>query len=296
MLAPLVDTIGPTLFRRSTLKNAVSDASLDTRIFKGKHSYIRYRVVGSRGPTLVICPDPPVMIEHYNQLAELLVKRGYRVIIFEMPGFGYSLPKLGFDFRLETVVFDIVCLLKQLDMGPHFLMFPCVPGFIAVHLADRYPALVAGLVLVQLPNQHQALKWRNKMDPKGVLQTPVVGQAFLQLLKKKSIRGWYSAALGDQSRLDSFTETSTTAIHQGACFCLASGFQRLLNNMPDWEPVNKPALIIWGGKDRTHKHTDKHSTHDLVTDATYIEMAGSGHFPDLEESEKFVGLLDEFVL
>lgn len=295
MLATLVDTIGPTLFRRSAIRHALSDKNLNTRMFKGKNSFIRYRVIGKTGPTLVICPDPPVMIEHYNKLADRLVENGYRVVIFEMPGFGYSLPKLNFNFRLETLTSDIVALLTQLDMGPYFLMFPCVPGFVAVHLADQFPKLIAGLVLVQLPNQQQAYAWRDLRDPKGVLQTPIVGQVALQVLKKRRVKDWYSTSLGNKDMVDSFTETTTCGLNHGACFCLASGFQRLLHNLPEWQPVNKPALILWGGKDTTHKHTDMTSTKDLVIDATYIEMEGSGHFPDLEESEKVITLLNEFI-
>jgi len=295
VLATLVDTVGPTLFRHSILKHAIADVSLDAKIFKGKSSYIRYRVVGNKGPTLVICPDPPVMIEHYDQLARQLVKNGYRVIIFEMPGFGYSLPKLGFNFRLDGITLDIVRLLKELAMGPHFLMFPCVPGFVAINLADRFPDMIAGLVLVQIPNQQQALNWRHSRDPKGILQTPVVGQALLQMVKKKRIKDWYATALGDQGLLDRFTTPSTKALNHGACFCLASGFQRLFNELPDWQPIDKPTLIIWGSKDSTHEHTDKQSTHDLVCNASYVEMEGSGHFPDLEESEKMVELLNQFI-
>jgi pimeloyl-ACP methyl ester carboxylesterase len=295
VLATLIDTIGPTLFRRSTLKYGLSDQNLNTRIYKGKHSFIRYRVAGTAGPTLVISPDPPVMIEHYNELIDRLTNSGYRVIIFEMPGFGFSLPKLGFNFRLESITFDIVSLLTQLDIGPYFLMFPCVPGFVAVHIADRFPNLIAGLVLVQLPNQQQAYAWRDLRDPKGILQTPVIGQVALQILKKRRMKDWYAASLGNKDMVRAFTETSTCGLNHGACFCLASGFQRLLNDLPEWKPLDKPTLILWGGIDKTHKHTNMSSTKELVVNATYIEMMGSGHFPDLEESEKVIEFLNDFI-
>lgn len=296
MLATLIDTIGPTLFRRSSIKHGLSNQSLNTQLFRGKHSFIRYRIVGHTGPTLVICPDPPVMIEHYNKLIERLTMSGYQVIIFEMPGFGYSLPKLGFNFRLEPLTFDIVSLLIRLDLGPYFLMFPCVPGFVAVHIADRFPNLIAGLVLVQLPNQQQAYAWRDLLDPKGILQTPIIGQVALQTLKKRRIKDWYRAALGNKDMIEGFTETTTCELNHGACFCLASGFQRLLKDLPNWQPIDKPTLIIWGGIDKTHRQTEMSSTKGLVVEATYIEMAGAGHFPDLEESEKVIELLNEFIL
>lgn len=295
MLATLVDTVGPTLFRRSTIKYGLSDQNLNTKMYKGKHSFIRYRVAGNKGPTLVICPDPPVMIEHYNKLIDQLTSSGYRVIIFEMPGFGYSLPRLGFNFRLEPITFDIFGLLTQLDVGPYFLMFPCVPGFVALNIADRFPNLIAGLVLVQLPNQQQAYAWRDRRDPRGILQTPVIGQVALQVLKKRRIRDWYAAALGNKSMVDGFTETTTCELNHGACFCLASGFQRLLNDIPEWQPIDKPTLILWGGIDSTHKHTDMNTTKELVVDATYIEIMGAGHFPDLEESEKVIDYLNDFI-
>src|SRR5690349_15193716 len=44
-----------------------------TRLWDVGGAVLRVRTAGERGPTLVIVPDPPNVIEHYDRLIELLV-------------------------------------------------------------------------------------------------------------------------------------------------------------------------------------------------------------------------------
>ncbi len=80
-------------------------------------------MVGDGSQTLVLAADPPVVIEQYDELIQCL-EDDFRVIVFEIPGFGFSLPRSGFRFDF-TKVNDLVAeFLRRLALGPYLLAFP----------------------------------------------------------------------------------------------------------------------------------------------------------------------------
>jgi len=47
----------------------------------------------------------------------------------------------------------------------------------------------------------------------------------LNLLKRRRMRQWFSAALADESDTEKYAARCESAFDHGACFCLASAFQ-----------------------------------------------------------------------
>lgn len=287
MLATYTDTLPLSLRRKHRLRKAKAWGQADVQFMELPGATIRYRIVGNDGPVLVICPDPPVMIEHYNELAKRL-SRHFRVVLFELPAFGFSIPKLGFSMQPERILEVVSAFLHKLAMGPYILSFPCVAGLTAVHLAHEHPQLVSALVLTQTPDKANALHWKHGRDPKGILHTPVLGQVALSLLKRKRMTQWFAAALADKSQTEQYASLCESAFDHGACFCLASGFQQYLTEkLPELGPVHQPVLVIWGSKDSSHADTDKHSTLSFAPGAEFRVFAEAGHFPDLEDPDQF---------
>ena len=46
-------------------------------------------------------------------------------------------------------------------------------------------------------------------------------------------------------------------------------------------------VAVWGGADRTHRHSDPHSIAEHAPGARVVEFPDAAHFPDLEEPERF---------
>jgi len=295
MLATYLDTLPLALQRKTRLRRAQEWGRSEIRFMELRTASIRYRIAGEEGPVLAICPDPPVVIEHYDELVQRLSRR-FRVLLFELPGFGFSIPRISLSLHANKVVVEIAEFLRRLEMAPYILSFPCVAGLTAVHLAHAYPRLVEALVLVQTPDKADAIRWKHGRDPHGILRTPFVGQVALNLLKRKRMRRWFSAALADKSETDRYASLSESAFDHGACFCLASAFQQYLTEaMPEFSAISQPALVIWGGQDRTHGATDKTSTLGFAPEAELKLFEKAGHFPDLEDPERFEACLIEFV-
>jgi pimeloyl-ACP methyl ester carboxylesterase len=286
-LATWIDTIGPRLRLRSALTSDRFNSRPDVRYASFPECIVRYRVSGNGPRTLVLATDPPVTVEQYDRLIGLL-ENDFRVVVFEIPGFGFSLPRSGFCFDFIKLNDVVARFLQRLDFGPYILAFPCVAAYGAIDIAERFPNLVSHLVLIQAPSWAEQIKWKHGRDRSGVLSRPLAGQVVLQALKRKSAPRWFDAAVGNRDMLADFVETTDRALRAGACFCLASAFQRYLTDTPPrLAAIEQPSLIFWGEADKSHRRTDKASSRMYCPDAEEVFVAHAGHFPELEQPELF---------
>jgi pimeloyl-ACP methyl ester carboxylesterase len=293
-VAQLIDTI-PTHWRLERIKNGPAlKTRNDIRFIDLGNSIVRMRQAGKQGPSIVLATDPPVPLELYDDLISILSVR-YRVTVFEMPGFGCSLPRINYQFSMGCAVAAVTKLLEQLP-GPHVLALPCVTGFISLSIARSRPDLVTSLVLLQTPNWQGAQQWLHGRDPKHILRTPFVGQIALAAMRRKRVRQWYAGALADKSKIEFFSQATLESFDHGGCFCLASGYQDFLQNRCGHiSPASQYTLIIWGTADSSHKSTDIQLTRELAPNSHSALFDGVGHFPELEATERFAKELNAFL-
>lgn len=258
---------------------------------------IRYRISGSGPKTLVFVADPPNVIEHYDQLIKLL-SPSVRVICLDMPGFGFSYPKRGYTYSVSDQVEVSLQFLRKLSLGPYYLAYSCGGAFAAIGLASKHPELVAGVINIQAASWEQQALWAQRVDLMGIVGTPIIGQLLLACAPNWVAKKWYSAALPAREAAKAFEVTGTESLQHGACFCLASGLQQLRANAepPMLQAISQPSLIIWGAADRTHRRTDKNSSRKYFPEAQLHEFDQAGHFPELEDPEKFSAIARDFIL
>ncbi|MEH6346954.1 MAG: alpha/beta hydrolase [Bermanella sp.] len=295
MISEAIDGLLPTLRKNKILNNRAVYSRDGIQFMEMGNCLIRYRVVGSGSKTLVFETDPPVVIEHYDELVGLL-KNDYKIVIFEPPGFGFSVPSMTLDYGFKSVVSITEQFLERLALGPYVFNAPCVLGYGALGLAQKRPDLIEKIVLMQVPSWTEMLKWKQGRDPQGILATPVIGQLLLQMLKRKRTPQWFEASLGSMKLHPHFNQIAQEAFKHGASFNLASGFQQYLSgSSPLTHKVQQPSLIIWGDLDPSHCITCKASTSIMVEDAQVIHINESGHFPELETPDIFCGHLVNFL-
>src|SRR6185436_1210592 len=100
------------------------------------------RDVGDGSEVVVVAPDPPNTIEHYDDfIARLAPYR--RVVCFEPAGFGLSYPRRGFSFTLEDHADVIAGLLDRLALRRATLVMSCFAAYVALAVARRRPERVA---------------------------------------------------------------------------------------------------------------------------------------------------------
>jgi pimeloyl-ACP methyl ester carboxylesterase len=250
----------------------------------------RVRVTGSGGPTIVMAPDPPNVLEHMDDVARALAAR-HRVVCVELPGFGFSSAPEGFDFSARAGADALGALLDALGLGPYALALPCVAGLLAATLAAARPELVSHLVGVQSPGLDGAKAWARRVDPRGLIARRGLGQALVLATRRRLARAWLDVALAERDRRDAFLARVDEAYDRGATYPLASALQAIARERVA-PRAPQPTLLVWGGRDRTHKRTDKG---ELAPDARVVVLEQAGHFPELEDARGFTEAVCAFL-
>jgi pimeloyl-ACP methyl ester carboxylesterase len=236
-------------------------------------------------PAVLLVPDPPNGLEQLGPLVADLA-RDHRVLAVEAPGFGYSGTTPGWGYGLEAMA-DL--LVELLEARPAVLGLTCVMTLPGLRAANRRPDLVRGLVLGQTAGPQELLGWARRVDPWGLVGTPVVGQLLVRTFSRRVARAWYRAALPRDADPAPLLDPALEALARGARFPLASSFQALrkADLRPEGLTSQAPAVVLFGTADRTHRRTDPASVLPLAPRAELRRLEGCGHFPDLERPDAF---------
>ncbi len=271
--------------------------AVDPRMRMITTSAANLRVLDTGGslPPLLIAPDGPCVIEHYLDLIQKLAEN-FRVICFDMPGFGFSYPRLNYSFGLKETADALVELMDTLAVKQAVFAFSCANGFFAINLAARYPERVSHLVLAQTPSLQAMLQWTDRIVPKPI-KLPFVGQAVMAVTAQRFATSWFDLSLPRESRdKPGFAEKAREAVNHGGCFCLASLVQGLARGTDaELQGVQCPTLLFYGDSDFSHKYTDFSSLNSLIPHTEALALQGCGHFPDLERSDCYAQSLSRFV-
>jgi pimeloyl-ACP methyl ester carboxylesterase len=254
----------------------------------------RVRVFDSQGkkPIIINVPDGPNVIEHHQYLINELSKK-FRVICFEFPGFGFSLPTLEYDYSLNKSASIILNLMEIMELKQAALSFSCANGFYAIKAAQLAPERFTHLFLAQTPSMHAMESWVANTIPK-ILTIPVLGQLTNSFLEKRFASNWYKYALPKGHDISHYQQKALNALQNGGCFCLSGLVQGLTKDMRSkLKALEVSATLIWGSKDFTHQKTDPKSILEHLPNCEIIEFKNCGHFPELENADDYVKLLNE---
>ncbi|MHB8234866.1 MAG: alpha/beta fold hydrolase [Solirubrobacteraceae bacterium] len=150
---------------------------------------IHYLERPASGTPVVLIHGLPGTAEDFNAVTPLLA--GHRTIAFDRPGFGYSTGGyVTFDRQIAT----LAGLLQALHVSRPILVGHSYGGTLALAFAERHPAEVGGLVLVDAAAAGQHLGGYDEFQAHlvKVLQLPVIHQianaTFSQLLTTVSVK------------------------------------------------------------------------------------------------------------
>ena len=245
---------------------------------------------GGQGPVVVFVPDGPNVIEHYQQLIDQ-ISQTCRVICFDMPGFGFSIPSPDYSHSLREGAATVISVLDYFEIDNATLAFSCANGFYALRAAAQFPGRICGLVLSQTPSMIAMHAWTARIVP-WPLKIPVIGQITGWLFRERAAVGWYRAALPRSTDATSFRNLARASLRCGGCFSLAGVVQGLLKEADaKFDIASVPCTLFWGKQDRSHRLTNSLSLLDVVPHAEVIELEVCGHFPDLEAGRRYTQIL-----
>jgi len=111
---------------------------------------LHYRVVGDRGPAVVLLQGIGLSSRFWFEQPELLAndaREPYRVLLVDNRGTGKSDAPRGL-YRMRHMADDAAAAIEAADMAPAIVVGISMGGMIAQHLALRHPDKVSGLVLL----------------------------------------------------------------------------------------------------------------------------------------------------
>lgn len=251
---------------------------------------VRYRLSGpAAAATIVLVPDPPNTLEHYDDLVARLSGQR-RVLCLDPPGFGLSPGGAGFTFTLDELALGLAGTCDALGLRQVTLSIGCVGAFVGLRLARLRPDLVSRLVLVQMPAPEGLLAWM-RAGYWWLFGTPLLGQLATTLLARRVAHAWYGTCLGPGTAVERFREPAAAVLARGGLFPLASVFQMFRPDMLAELVMLPPTTLVWGAADATHAATDRRAMSALLPAARYVELPGAGHYPDLEDPAHHAALL-----
>jgi pimeloyl-ACP methyl ester carboxylesterase len=288
MNATWIDTLG-------TLNGAARAWALASR--QGNHlidigsAELRVRDIGPRdAPAFLFAADAPVGIEHYDALLARW-PRHLRAVVLEMPGFGFSHPRAGFDFTLGAYAGTAIGAIELLECRKPSLVFACAWGFVALEVVRRAPGLIERLILPQTPSWEDMMKWTDKVDRRVILRKPLIGQALMKVASTRVARQWFRSAYPNREFGAAMSRTSDDFFAHGCRFSLASLMQGLTHAQPPRVTRSPPVTVLWGGGDRTHKASSPTGIQQLAPHAEIVLLKDAGHSPELELPDELLKLV-----
>lgn len=262
----------------------------DMRWMQTSAGVVRVFDSGGDKPCVVMAPDGPNVIEHYFSLFELLTPQ-VRVVCLDMPGFGFSAPSSNYDHSLDRGAAAILEVLDQLAIAQATWALSCANGFYALRAAQIAPHRVRRLVLSQTPSMQAMHRWTDRVVPK-VIKLALLGQVVSRVFRQKMAASWYRRALPKTTDGLPFQQTMRRVMRCGGCFSLAGVVQGLLREPVDATTgTHTPCTVLWGLQDRSHRMTSPKAILRDVPHAEVIQLDDCGHFPDLENPQRFAQVL-----
>ncbi|MEL7538162.1 MAG: alpha/beta hydrolase [Pseudomonadota bacterium] len=252
----------------------------------------RYRERGN-GKPIVFSADPPVTLESYDEILDLYASQ-FRVIVFELPGMGFSAAGAKYQFGWKDTNDTVAEFISKVAQTPAILAFSCAAGLAATDIAVRYPALVEKLVLIQTGTPATFAEWKARRDPKKILARPFIGQWAMKRMGKQRLNDWFELVVANPKDVAKLSEQSMAALNRGGLWSLSSAYQRyLVHNVP-LGVAEQPSLAIWGKKDRSHSPASWRSARGLAESVDIVTFDDVGHFPELEAPAQVAQCITDF--
>ncbi|MBK9125936.1 MAG: alpha/beta hydrolase [Chloroflexi bacterium] len=235
------------------------------------------------GPTVVMLHGWGASIDLLRPLGERLAPLGYRVVMFDLPGFGQtpppSTPWNVFDYAQHVAAeLDALGIQKAHVFGHSF------GGRLSLILGADYPGRVGKLVL---------------SDAAGI-------RAPLPLMIRARTGGYKGLRRGLEAvglrGLSERLRAAYNARYGSSDFNAASGvmretFVKVVNqDLRDWaKRVAAPTLLFWGSADEDTPLEQGRELESLIPDAGLVVFEGAGHYAYLERAADTARIIHRFL-
>src|SRR5664279_1571169 len=230
---------------------------------------------------------------------------GHRVVAPDLFGHGESAKPVG-DYSLGAHAASLRDLLDALGIGSATVVGHSLGGGIALQLAYLFPERVDALVLVSSGGLGRELNpiLRAATLPGSELVLPVIASGWVHGVGDTALRVWSRiglpaispssdeawrslASLADGDTRRAFLATSRSVIDVGGQTVSA---QNRLSGIG-----SRPVMLVWGERDRIVPAAHVEAARREIPHTRVEIFSRSGHFPYLDEPDRFAAVLDDFI-
>ena len=251
---------------------------------------IAYRDTGSGTPVLFIHGHPFNQSMWDTQVAALSWK--YRVITFDLRGYGASEVPSAEATTLETMAADINALLDHLNIPTAVVAGLSMGGQIAMAFADQFPKRLSGLILAATfshADTPEGANARRAMADRFIREGSALpgGEMLPKLLAPASIKKNPDLAL------NVYTMIAHTP-PAGAAAALRGRAQRK-DYTASLRHIAVPTLIVVGTEDAYSPVETAKLMQQSIPNARLEVFDGIGHMPNLEATDHFNAILHDYL-
>ncbi len=250
----------------------------------GTHYYLvegirlRVRDTGPRhAPAIILLHGFGSSIETWEPWADALSKN-YRVIRFDLPGFGLTGPDPSGDYSDERTINITAALIDRLGISRPTLAGNSLGGRIAWRFAAQDPARVGGLILIS-PDGFASPGFAYGKAPAVPLMLRLLPYTMPRFLLRMNLAAAYANPRNlTAAALTRYRDMMLAQGDRGAM--LARMSQTVL---PEPEPllrrIQAPTLILWGEQDKMIPFSNAADYVRDIPHATLVALPGLGHVP-----------------
>lgn len=266
-----------------------------------------YKVSG-KGPILIVQAPGWGIGSEYLQRTLKALEQNFTVIYYDTRGSGHS-SRPKDETRMSTIDMadDLEAFRKWLGLSTVAVLGHSHGGQIAAAFASKYPQHVKRLILVDAvppknPDPENATKWRElderlAKDPRvseataaeRELDTPKTPEEMAKLLQRMAPLYWHdtqkASVLANLPPIATWAGAALEKADKRNPFDLLSGLKQL----------DAPTLIVVGKEDEVVPVFMQDEFQQNIPRARFVIFERSGHFPWIEEPDKFFDLVTGFL-
>ncbi len=264
-------------------------------------TWIGYTVVGA-GPACIVCPVSWGVSAH--QWKTLRAMSSFLTLIFVDPrGTGISGPVSDrHEYGIPTLVNDLDAVRNALSISSWIVMGQSAGGFTALEYVLAFPRATEKIMIIcSSPTgffHKGTIRDKNHLRYNEVKD---IAEKFRREFTAKNFRAYMRTVYAmdiqreeAKPEVDAMFASTDISIERYKYFA-AVELSRY-NVLDRLSSIACPALIMAGKHDIHVSPSHSEVMRDKIPNARYVLMEKSGHFPWLDEPEKFVQVVKDFVL
>ena len=256
------------------------------------------------GPAVLMVHGITNSSASWRPVAERLAKSGHRVLVPDLAGHGES-DRFRGDHSLGAHAAALRDLLLAVDVERVTVVGHSLGGGIVLQFAYQWPEMIERIVLVDsgglgrevsLFIRAATLPFAERVIGLGASRPVAATAGFIGSTlgrfgvhpspdRAEVLAGL--ASLGDRRRREAFVRTARSVVSPGGQRVNATDRLYLAEDIP--------VLLAWGDRDPIIPVEHGREVHAQLPDSRLEIFEGSGHFPQLDDPDRFAALLADFI-